>query len=185
MRFNGITILGALFILLWISHIPYLIEIPLSSTPGIQSLSRESTESSEWIKDQVGVVGKNQKEIKSDLIKSFRVSFIVGLIFNLLGIVAGFLVLKKSKVGFYLALGLSIYVLGRRCASLILSENIIQRMYAKYTILFPEMPLRIIHNDIITEIILLVTIFYLLRPSVYKQFNIGSSKSTLEANTHS
>ena len=49
---DSVFLTGIALLVLWISYVPYLFEIPLYSTPGIQSLSQEVSDMPAWLKDE-------------------------------------------------------------------------------------------------------------------------------------
>ena len=170
-KLDGTYIAGLAFLLLWISHVPYLFTFPLCSTPGIQSLAKEASEVPEWIKKEAGFEGKKKNDIEADLVAAFRVTFAKSFIICLLGITSGVLLLKRKKTGRFLAIGLSGCFLAIKLFTLLSSENLSQELYAKYTMFFPKYPFRVLHLDILTNIVLLAVLVYLLRPSVGKHFS--------------
>lgn len=169
---NSLSAMGIALLILWISHIPYLFEIPLYPTPGIQQLSQEVSDSPAWLKDEAGLTGKSQSDIQSNLVKSLRIEFAKSLLVCLLGILSGILVLKRHKLGYFLAIGLSFYVLLLKIVHITFRGHLFQWLYGKYTVLFFRCPFRIIHSDI-TWLVLLVVLVHLLRPSIKKQFAIS------------
>jgi len=172
---DSVFVTGIALLVLWISHVPYLLEIPLYSTPGIQWLSQEVAGSPAWIKDSAGLTGKSQSNIQSDLVASFRIAFAKSLLLCLLGILSGVLVLKRHRLGRFLAIGLSIYVLLLRIVYVAFREHPFHWLYLKYTVFFSRYPFRVIHLDIVTWLVLLVALVHLLRPSIAKQFEKNES----------
>jgi len=172
---DSVFLTGIALLVLHISHIPYLFEIPLYSTPGIQWLSEEVSDSPAWLKDEAGLTGKSQSDIQSDLVASSRITFAKSLLLCLLGILSGVLVLKRHKFGRFLAIGLSIYVLLLRIVNIAFSKQFFHLLYWKYTVFFSRHPFRVIHLDIVTWLVLMVALVHLLRPSIAKQFEKNES----------
>jgi len=167
---DSVFLTGIALLVLWISHVPYLFEIPLYSTPGIQSLSQEVSDIPARLKDEATLTGKSQSNIESDLVASCRIAFAKSLLLCLLGILSGVLVLKRYRLGRFLAIGLSIYVLLQRIVPFAFREHPFHRLYHLYTFMFSRRPFRVIHLDIVTCLVLLFALVHLLRPSIAKQF---------------
>jgi len=172
---DSVFLTGIALLVLHISHIPYLFEIPLYSTPGIQWLSEEVSDSPAWLKDEAGLTGKSQSDIQSDLVASSRITFAKSLLLCLLGILSGVLVLKRHRLGRFLAIGLSIYVLLLRIVYVAFRGHSFYRLYSLYTFMFSRRPFWVIHLDIVTCLVLLVALVHLLRPSIAKQFEKNES----------
>jgi len=167
---DSVFLTGIALLVLWISHVPYLFEIPLYSTPGIQGLSQEASNLPAWLKDEAGLTGKSQSNIQSDLVASCRIAFAKSFLLCLLGILSGVLVLKRHRLGRFLAIGLSIYMLLLRIVNDAFREHPFHWLYWKYTVFFSRYPFRVIHLDIVTWLVLLVALVHLLRPSIAKRF---------------
>ncbi len=178
---NPLFVTGAVLIVLWLSHVPYLFKIPLYATPGIQRLSQEASGTPAWIKDEAGLAGNSQADIQSDLVKSLRITFAKSLLLCLLGILSGVLVLKRHRLGRFLAIGLSFYVLLPRAVHFASLEHPFHRLYQKYTFLFSRRPFLVIQSDI-TWLVLLVALVYLLRPSIARQFEKNTTPSIPDNN---
>ena len=164
-------IIGMVFLALWISHLPYLFEFSLHSDPGIQKLAKWTSEAPNRIKDEVGFGGKNQNDIEADLVAYSRVIFAESLLLCLLGIISGALILRRNRVGRYLAIGLSGVFLSIKLFKFLMHEYPFQSLYSKYTLFFPKYPFRVLHLDIVTNLVLIITLVYLLRPNVGKSFS--------------
>lgn len=167
---DGIFTVGVIFLALWISYIPYLLEFPLQSTGWIKDLAEETYEIPELMKDQVEIGEKNQMDIEDDLLKSSRAVFFKSLIMIVFGIVSAILILKRKYLGRLIALGLSAVVLGIKGYPFFSNEDPLQLISWHFTVFLSEYPFRVIHLDIITGLVLLITLGYLLRPSVGKRF---------------
>ena len=176
---DSVFFTGIALLILWISYVPYLLEIPLYSTPGIQWLSQYVAGSPAWIKDPAGLTGKSQSNIQSDLVASFRIAFAKSLLLCLLGILSGVLVLKRHRLGRFLAIGLSIYVLLQRIVPFAFREHPFHRLYQLYAFMLSRRPFRVIHLDIVTCLVLLFALVHLLRPSIAKQFKKNKSDEAL------
>jgi hypothetical protein len=174
-KWDSPFLMGVILLVLWVSHLPYLLEIPLVSTSGIQKLSRDVSEFPEWLKDEAELSGKSQSDIETGLITSCRIAFAKSLLLYLLGILSGVLVLKRHRSGRFLAIGLSIYVLLLRIVSVAFRGHSFHRLYRLYTFMFSRCPFRVIHLDIVTSLVLLVALVHLLRPSIAKQFEKNES----------
>jgi hypothetical protein len=169
-KHDSVFVTGIVLLVLWVSHIPYLFEIPLYATSGIQRLSQDVSDSPAWLKDEAGINGKSQSNIQSILVKSFRIEFAKSLLLCLLGILSGVLVLKRHILGYFLVIGLSVCVLLLRIVHVAFSVHPFHSLYFKYTVFFSRYPFRVIHSDI-TWLVLLVVLVHLLRPSITRKFN--------------
>jgi len=167
---DRLSLLGIVLIVLWISHLPYLGKIPLHADQNIQELSKNASELAENLKRELGFGGMTQSDIEKRAVQSFRILFIKTLLLYSAGILSGILILKKHRSGRFIAIGLFSYFLIFQIYDLLRHGRIWQRLYAKYTILFPAHPIRVIHTDILPAIIGVITIIYLTRPSVAKLF---------------
>jgi hypothetical protein len=153
-----------------------LTKVPLEVTPGISSLAKEVSSMPQELKEITGHANKSQDDIETELLRSFRIAFIKYLIFIGVGIIAGLFLLMRRIVGKYLALAISFYALGRWLYSHLSSENIGERLYAKFTIFFQAYPLEVIHHDIVANLIYLTAVIFLLRPSASKEFTSNQER---------
>jgi hypothetical protein len=168
---DSLLVTGIALLVLWVSHVPYLFEFPLYRTAGSHRLSNEASDFPDWIKDESWLAGKSQSDIESELVKSARITFAKDLLLCLVGILSGFLVLKRHGLGRLLAIGLSIYLLLLRIVHIAVREHAV-RIYGQ---LFSRHPFRAIHLDIVSPLVLLVILVHLLRPSIAKQFEKNES----------
>jgi hypothetical protein len=175
---DSVFLTGIALLVLWISHVPYLFEIPLYATPGIQWLSQEASDFPAWLKDEAEITGKSQSDIQSDLVTSCRIEFAKSLLLYLLGILSGVLVLKRHRWGRFLAIGISIYVLLLRIVKDVFREHPFNWLYWKYSVFLSRYPLRAIY-DIVTWLVLLVVLVHLLRPSIAKRFEKNESDESI------
>ena len=169
-NWDGVFIVGLAFLLLWISHVPYLFTIPLKSTPGIQKIAEDASEVPDWIKDEAGFGGKSRDDIEDGLVTEFRVSFAKSITLCMLGILSGLLILRRNNYGRFIAIGLSGCFLSLKLYAIISYEEPFQGLYATYALFFSKYPFRVIHLEILTNIILLIVFVYLLKPSVGRSF---------------
>ena len=170
-KWSGPFLIGSLILVLWISHIPYLFEFPLRLTPGMQRLSNEGVETPDLIKD---------------LLTTFRIAFAKRLFLCLLGIISGVLILKRKRVGRYLAIGISAYMLASKAYFFLSHGNPFQKLYWwklywTYEEIFPKYPFRIIHMDILTGLILFIALVCLLHPKISNQFRDNTEKENITA----
>jgi hypothetical protein len=163
-----ITLLGAIFILLWLSNIPYLFPLPFQPHQGIKEWSKDLTEMPDFLKEEAGISGKTQAEIERFVARGFQILWIKSLIFTIIGIFSGILIVLKRNLGRFLALGLSLYIVVIRFYhfSKLWPDSLSIRYF---TIRFKHFPIRAIHEDI-TYLILLVVIALLLMPSIARRF---------------
>jgi hypothetical protein len=171
-----ITFWGIIFILLWLSNVPYLFPLPFQPHQGVKDLSREVADAPEFIKEQAGVGGKTQTEIETIVTRDLRILWIKSLVFIIIGIFSGILILQKKNLGRFLALGLSVYLVGIRFYHIFSSEYWHYRFSIKYfTIRFHFFPARTVLEEI-TFLILLCTIGLLLIPSIGREFRSNKFK---------
>lgn len=171
-----ITFLGIIFILLWLSNVPYLFSLPFQPHQRIKDLSKEVADAPEFIKEQAGIGGKTQTEIETIVTRDLRILWIKSLVFIVIGIFSGILIVQKKHVGRFLALGLSLYLVAMRFYHFFGSEHWRDKFSIKYfTVRFKYFPVRTVHEEI-TLLILLGVIVLLLIPSVAGKFMSDRSK---------
>jgi hypothetical protein len=171
-----ITLLGIIFILLWLSNIPYLFPLPFQPHQGIREFSKELADMPGFLKEEAGIGGKTQAEIETFVAREFRILWIKSLVFIVIGIFSGILIVQKRNLGRFLALGLSLYLVGIRFYHFFGLEHWRDRLSIKYfTIRFKYFPIRAIHEDI-TYLILLGVIALLLMPSIARKFKTDRFK---------
>jgi hypothetical protein len=163
-----ITLLGAIFILLWLSNIPYLFPLPFQPHHGIKEWSKELAEMPDFIKEEGGIGGKTQEEIETFLTRSFRILWIRSFLFIVIGVSSGILIILNKNLGRFLALGLSFYIVVIRLYEFFSLEHWRDRLSIKYFAMHFKY-FRIIHEDI-AYLILLVVIALLLMPSIARRF---------------
>jgi len=173
-----ITFLGIMFILLWLSNIPYLFPLPFQPHQGIREFSKELADMPGFLKEEAGISGKTQTEIETIVARKFRILWIKSLVFTIIGIFSGILIVLKKNVGHFLALGLSLYLVGMRFYHFFGSEHWRERITFEYflkffRVRFQYSPLRTIHEEI-TFLILLCAIGLLLIPSIATK--LGSNR---------
>ena len=171
MKSNRVIIFfGTLFILLWLSNTPYLFSLPFQSHQGIKVFSKELAEMPDFLKEEAGIGGKTQAEIEASVARKFQILWIKSLVFTIIGIFSGVLIVLKRNLGRFLALGLSLYLVGIRFYHFFGSEHWHDRFSIKYfTIRFHFFPARTVHEEI-TYGILICAIGLLLIPSIAKRF---------------
>ena len=161
---------GLVLVLLWVWHLPYLSQFPLRSTAGTEMLSAEAAGARGWLKEDVGLEGMAQEEIQSGLVAAYRRAFMTSLLLIVAGVGSGVLVLRRSRWGRFLAIGVSLYVLLSRAPGLLAMGNPLGVQFAKFRMSLAPHPFRVIHGDILTLLILLLALANLLRPSVARRF---------------
>jgi hypothetical protein len=163
-----ITFLGIIFILLWLSNIPYLFPLPFQPHQGVKDLAKEVADAPEFIKEEGGIAGKTQIEIEAIVTRGLRIIWLKSLLFTIVGIFSGILIIQKKNLGRFLALGLCLYLVVIRFYHFFkLWPDSLSIKY--FTIRFKHFPIRAIHEDI-TYLILLVVIALLLMPSIAGRF---------------
>lgn len=169
-RRDSIFWTGVVLLLLWVSHVPSLSEFPLRTTPGTQALSMEVAGAPEWIKGEVGLGGMGQGEIERSLLAASRRAFLGSLVLIVAGIVSAVLLLRRNRWGRFLAIGVALYVLLSRIAHHLSMGSPPSVQFAKFRMHLAAHPLRVIHGDILTLLVLLVVLAHLLRPGVARRF---------------
>jgi uncharacterized membrane protein (DUF2068 family) len=165
-----LTIVGTIVILLWLSSIPYLFAFPFGQHEGLKRLAKQLAESPEAIKELAGIGGKSERQLDRDLQLLFIVQLIKDALTVLIGIGAGVLIIKRKRVGRYLAVGMCVLVLGYRIYSEIRHFHSLRALSYKYFLLFEGWPVMLI-RDCTLVALTLVILLYLIRPSVGKEFN--------------
>ena len=167
------TLLGIVFLLLWLSNIPYFFSHPFQPHQGIKDLSGELANAPEFIKEDAGIGGQKQIDIERILTKQIRLAWLKSLFFNLIGIFSGILIIRKKNLGRILALGLSVFLVGMRLYHSFQSAHWRDSLSIRYfKIRFEYFPVRTVHEEI-TFLILLSTIVLLLTPSIAATFKKG------------
>ena len=172
MKKNDRTVIGSIMIILWLSHLAYFYSFPIPFRPhdGIDKLSKEVAESPEFIKEYAGLGGETQTGIKNRLRWSFFIQGTIGLIKIAIGVLAGFLFIKRKKMGHILSLGLSIIWVSGHIYYHVKYFESVEQYYYIYSLMFQWHPIHVIHNDIISTILFAIFIIYLLQPSVLKEY---------------
>lgn len=91
-----ISIIGIVWLLLWLSHIPHLVYYyPFQELKGVKLLVEEVANSP--IKE-LAVGNKSQKEVEDSLTRELQIVWVKSLSTVLVGLVAALLILKRKKV---------------------------------------------------------------------------------------
>ena len=109
-----IKLLGIIFISLWVSNIPYLFPLPFQPHQGIKDFSKEVADIPDFIKEEAGIGSKTQIEIEAIVTRELRNIWFKSFVCIIIGIFSGILIIQKKNLGRFLALGLSLYIVGIR-----------------------------------------------------------------------
>jgi hypothetical protein len=165
------SVLGIIIILLWSSFLPNLYPTPFQRKKAIKSFAKELAELPEWIKKESGDEGYTQQDYENMIINELISSWYKGVFMILIGILSGFLIIRRSPVGYILAVFcFALFLIIPRSFSFIrygLSSHIkmLQISLTKnYSLFFS-----IIRDDIVLVISVIIFI-YLILPSTVKKF---------------
>jgi hypothetical protein len=174
---KGIVLLGIVTIILWASYVPYLVPLPFSLQPSIKKIARNIAEAPEPVKEKAGFTGKNQSEIEKAMMRKVVLIWLVKAIPILIGVLSGFFLIRRKNYGRIMALLVAASWIILNVVSYIRSANVWERFYAVYVTSLKERPRFVIHNDFLPLIVFLFTIFYLVRPSIVREFKDPSERS--------
>lgn len=174
---KGIVLLGVATMILWASYVPYLVPLPFSLQPSVKKIARNIAEASEAVREKAGFAGKSQAEIEKAMMRKVVLIWLVKAVPILIGILSGLFLIKRKNYGRIMALLVAASWIILDVLSYIRSGNIWERLYAVYFTSLKESPRFVIHNDILPFVVFLFTIFYLIRPSVAREFRASSGYS--------
>jgi hypothetical protein len=167
---KGIILLGCVTIFLWVSYIPILIPLPFSLQSSVKKIAKNLADASESIREKAGFGGKSQAEIERGLMKKVILIWLIKAIPILIGLFSGLFLIRRKNYGRVMAILVAISWILLNSIIYVNSGNIRDQLYMTYVTLFREDPVFVIHNDILPVIIFLFTIFYLMRPSIAREF---------------
>ena len=162
-KINTNTIISILFLLLFLSFTHPLVYFPHETLLGTDELIDNIYNNPDEINELIGINNKSKSDLKAELLLEMRVNYFKLLLFISCGILGGILLLFKKRIGRYIVLALSFYMVGKWLYLHFLRKNAGEYLHAKFTMFFPEYPLEVIHYDIAANIIYLVAIIFLLR----------------------
>ena len=171
---KGIVSLGIVTVLLWASYTPYLIPLPFSLQPSVKKIAKNIAEAPESVREKAGFSGKSQSEIERTMMKKVVLIWLLKAIPILIGILSGLFLIRRKNYGRIMAVLVAMSWILLNFMSYIRSANIWERLYATYVTSLKENPRFIIHNDILPFIVFVLTICYLLQPSVGRDFKTPS-----------
>ena len=167
---KGIILLGCVTILLWGSYTPKLIPMPFSLQPSVKKIAKNLADASESVREKAGFSGKRQGEIERGLMKKVILIWLIKAVPILIGLLSGLFMIRRKNYGRIMAVFVAISWILLNAITYVKSGNIRDQLYTTYVALFREDPVFVIHNDILPLVIFLVTIFYLMRPSISREF---------------
>ena len=167
---KGIVLLGIATIILWVSYVPYLIPLPFSLQPSVKKIARNIAEAPEPVKDKAGFAGRSQAEIEKAMMRKVLLIWLVKAVPILIGVLSGLFLIRRKNYGRIMALLVAASWIILDVVSYIRSANVWERLYAVYVTSLKENPRFVIHNDFLPLIVFLFTIFYLMRPSIVREF---------------
>ncbi len=174
---KGIVLLGVATMILWASYVPYLIPLPFSLQPSIKKIARNVAEAPEAVREKAGFSGKSQIEIEKVMMRKVVLIWLIKAIPILIGLLSGLLLIMRKNYGRIMALLVAAAWVILDVVSYFRSGNISERLYAVYVTGLREAPRYVIHNDLLPFIVFLFTIFYLIRPSIAREFRASPGHS--------
>jgi hypothetical protein len=164
-----ISVIGVAWLLLWLSHIPHLIYYyPFQELKGVKSLTEEVTNIPEELKKLSGLGNKSQKELEESMTRELKILWVESLSIVLVGLLTAFLILKKRKSGYILALAFASGMLLLKLSPFLTKWHyLIAPQY--WATLFKYFPAQTSLN-LVSIIILGTSLVILLRPTVAAQF---------------
>jgi len=164
-----ISTIGIAWLLLWISYIPQLASYyPFKGHKGVTSLIEEVSKAPDVIKEESGLLNKNPKELEDSVMREIRIEWFKGVLIVFLGLLTAILLLKKKRSGRILALSFA------GCLLFLKLIYFLQYWHYKaspryWQVSFQHFPMQTVQS-IVTAIVLIVTIIWLVRPSLASQF---------------
>jgi hypothetical protein len=170
---KGIILLGCVTILLWVSYTPNLVPLPFSLQPSVKKIAKNLADASDSVREKAGFGGKSQAEIERGMMKKVILIWMIKAVPILIGLLSGLFLIRRKNYGRVMAVLVAISWILLNSMLYVNSGNIRDRLYNTYVTFFRQAPLFVIHNDILPVIIFLFTIFYLMRPSIAREFKAG------------
>jgi hypothetical protein len=164
--------LGIIIILLWSSLLPYLYPTPLQSKKGIKLLAKEVSEVPDWIKKEAGYQEHTQQELENMMMNELMSSWLKSILGILIGILSGILIIRRRPVGYILAIFcFAFFIIFPRLYQLIRygPSSFIRVLQVSLTGKYYSIFFRIIYDDIVFLISVIIFI-YLILPSTVKKF---------------
>lgn len=153
-------IVGTILTIMWISQVPYLFPHPFQENKGIRDLATEFMQSPDWIKQASSIKAKTADELEKSMLIELRIHWIKGALFIVIGVLSGWLLIRRRTGGYLLAFFFSLLIIGIRLARL-LRHGKFTRTLEIYKILLRRYPVRTIH-DILLQLVLLGTVIFLI-----------------------
>jgi hypothetical protein len=169
---RGIVLLGIVTILLWASYISHLIPMPFTLQPTIKRIARNIADAPESTKEKAGFGGKTQPEIERMMMRKAIKIWFIKAIPILIGLFSGLFLVRRKNYGRIMAILVAISWISLNFISYVRAPNIRDQLYATYVTSLKQTPLFVIHNDILPAMVFLFTIFYLMRPSIGREFTL-------------
>ena len=166
------SVLGIIIILLWSSYLPNLYPTPFRRNPGIKSIAKEVAEGPEWIKKEGGFEGYTQEDLEKAMTNELIFTWFKSLLMILIGILSGILFIRRGHLGYILAIiCLAFFIIIPRLYYFIRHGLFlhIRMLHLALTKNYYSISFRIIHNDIVFVISIIIFI-YLILPSTVKKF---------------
>jgi len=173
---KGIFLLGMVTMLLWISYIPHLIPLPFALQPSVQKIAKDLAEAPESMREKSGFKGKTQAEIEAVLMRRVMIIWLIKAIPILIGLLSGFFLLRRKFYGLVMAIFVAISWIVLNAVTYVRAGDIWDRVYMTYVTMLQERPLYTFHNDILPVVIFSFTLFYLMRPSIAREFKEGKKE---------
>ena len=173
---KGIFLLGMVMMLLWVSYIPHLIPLPFALQPSVHKIATDLAEAPESIREKSGFGGKTQAEIEGVLMRRVMIIWLIKAIPILIGLLSGFFLLRRKFYGRIMAIFVAISWIVLNAITYVRAGDIWDRVYMTYVTMLQERPLYTFHNDILPVVIFSFTLFYLMRPSIAREFKEGKKK---------
>ena len=160
-----LTLFSSVTILFWLSLLFYL--PPINLTSEIKNLVDQARESKQFAPE----VDKAQELLEDEIVHSLRVEFAKYLVIISLGIISGFLLLRRRRSGQILAIILCSFMLVLRSITYIGDfSNIPGRLYGIFVYMLTYRPIYTIHVEYFGLLFLIMTIVFLTRRTISAEF---------------
>ncbi len=169
------SVLGIIIILLWSSLLPNIFPTPFQRKTGIKWLAKKVAEGPEWIKKEAGFEGYTQEDLEKMMTNELIFTWFKGILGILIGILSGILIIRRRLLGHILAvICFAFFIIIPRSFSFI-RHGLFSRIRLLHFSLTKNnylLTFKIVHNDIVFVISIIIFIYVILHLNVKKSMEI-------------
>ena len=153
-------IVGTILIIMWVSRVPHLFPHPFQENKGIRDLATEFMQFPDGLKQASSVKAKTADELEKRMLIELRIHWIKGALFIVIGVLSGWLLIRRRIGGYLLAFFSSLLFIVIRFAPYLRHGKFTSTLET-YKFLLRRYPVRTSH-DILVYLILLGTVIFLM-----------------------